>query len=247
MEKKHLMLIIALLLAGFATYIFYTKDKIAPTPTPIVKRDTVYIQKNASAETPNCVDYSNYQPSELTAGFIRDMVSMYKTNQLSAIQGSSTNAVAGDAQSIWFDIDTIKKFIFHIEKLSKQNGLNSKLGLRFYYAAYPNAADWGRAYYNGTLNAFATDPITAQYGGKHTLVILPTLSAGGNIQADFNPKDPTTYNGGYVNQKAINQEQAYRLATYQAVALTGTPDGDNIGGQNHGQLIPPASAGGNAF
>ena len=50
-----------------------------------------------------------------------------------------------DAKSISFDLETLKKFIYHIEAITKQNDDNitsERLGVRIYYAAYPEIENW---------------------------------------------------------------------------------------------------------
>lgn len=206
-----------------------------PGPTPIPER------------VPNCTlcgDYSNFTPSELPATLVKDMVTNYRTNQLNSITSSSSTPMTQDAHSIWFNLDTLKKFIYHIEKNVQNNNAASsaKLGLRVYYAAYPAGTMFGGPGYE------ALSTLDHQYGKMHTLVMLPTILYGGHYQ-DFNPKDLNTYKG-------FNSLPSWNnggMEDVTAMVLTGqlsrSAGGDNgdVGAQNHGQLIPPGDPSGEGF
>nr|MBP6755893.1 hypothetical protein [Bacteroidia bacterium] len=63
-----------------------------------------------------CTDYSKDNKSKLTSGLVYDMVHKYRNNQLKNIQDPNTGQpIREDAYAIWFDLDTIKKFIYHFE------------------------------------------------------------------------------------------------------------------------------------
>jgi len=83
-----------------------------------------------------------------------------------------------DARAIWFNIDSMKKFICTIEKyrdalrtkvpVSQQKWLD-KLGIRLYYAAYNGRTD--------------------NYNMRHTVFMLPTFDKlGSPYQVDFDPR-----------------------------------------------------------
>ncbi|HMI07276.1 MAG TPA: hypothetical protein VK528_07005 [Flavobacterium sp.] len=196
-----------------------------------------------------CMDFNTYKPSTLSTGLVSDMVSIYRRTQGDAIENASTNPVTNDARSIWFDLDTIKKFIYHIEKGVHQSKVYNaqKLGLRLYYASYPDKSTWNNDSYKD-LAGLLGDPITEQYEKKHTLVILPTIQVSGE-EYDFNPFEDNTYTAGlphYTNGVPENQQ----LTPIMAITGSGS-DKDAAKPQstarNHGQLVPPASNLGTAF
>jgi hypothetical protein len=229
MEKKHLIIIIILLIICFGIYVFlnpWTKGQVPKTNTI-------------------CMDYSNYAPSELSAALVKSMVSNYKSNQLQSIKTSSTHPMADDAHSIWFDMDTLKKFIYHIEKSVLQNApsTTNKLGIRIYYASYPENSLWGRPGYED-LSTFIGDSEKMQYTKMHTLVMIPTI-LNGTEYCDFNPKDKASYIG---YRKLWGNSQGTPPPAYKAVVLTANSStSDDIGARNHGQLIPPGNPLGEGF
>ena len=157
-----------------------------------------------------------------------------------------------DSHSIWFDLDTIKKFIYHIERNvqtnSEANG--SKLGLRIYYGAYPEASNFTNPGYED-IAYFARDPQTMKYGLKHTLIFIPTIY-NENIadDVDFNPLDINTYKGYISMEKSIkvknspNSIAPYEAAGYEPMALTPS---QRVMARNHGHLYPPDSVIGLGF
>jgi hypothetical protein len=247
MQKKHFIPLLALLLLSFVTYVFLyppIKNQCPEVPKNISSTNTQKVSPDTGSL---CINFESFEPSELKAGLVREMISKYRTNQLTAIQGSTSMAMSQDAHSIWFDIDTLKKFIYHIEKGAKQNGINSSssLGLRFYYAAYPEKVKWGTTGYEA-LAGFLGDATTEAYEKRHTLVIMPTLKIGSN-NTDFNPRDPLTYTNGLAGVLDTNTGfDSLRPIQVLTSTLT-TNNTTQIGARNHGQLIPPASGSGEAF
>ena len=70
-------------------------------------------------------------------------------------------------------------------------GRDKKLGVRIYYAAYPDNSKMR------DLAATQTDPnfsYNPAYEKKHTLVMIPTIEKDGK-NYDFNPLDPNSYIG----------------------------------------------------
>lgn len=208
-----------------------------------------------------CNDYSTYNASTLKTGLIGDMISIYRKKQLKTIRTSLT---MDDAHSIWFDLETVKKFIFHIEKAVQKNTKlpTGELGLRIYYAAYPKTATWKEEQYND-LRGFLGDPIKEQYQDRHTLVMIPTATIKGKI-TDFNPLDSSTYASGLPTYtKPVTDIEPFidntEAAKIDIMALTASSSDSGIGGnttmtthnntmaQNHGTLYPPNSVDGSAF
>lgn len=253
-STKTLKIILAVVLGAFALYIFFNPPSSQNSGvTTVGSNDTI----QATVDTTSvCMDFNKYNPSTLKTGLIRDMVSIYRNTQLQSIEGSTTNAVKGDAYSVWFDLDTIKKFIYHIEKGVQKNGdiTTNKLGLRFYYAAYPNKMFWGKGKGYDDLEEFTTDASKAAYENKHTIIMIPTIDNGKNI-IDFNPFDKLTYTNGLTKlDEPFNGEPSNNpISKIPVMALTGA-GGSTAGSidgktaaKNHGILVPPGQTIGLSF
>lgn len=249
--------LVIVLICLFGTYVFMFPPNSIPAPNGTPSgNDTIVAPVETSAV---CMDYNQYHYSTLKTGLVRDMVEIYRKNQLRAIATSSTNPISNDAYSIWFDLDTIKKFIYHIERGVQQNGAaNSKLGLRLYYAAYPDKSTWSNQNYED-LRGFLGNPETELYEKKHTLVVIPTINIGSPAaNHDFNPFDKDTYvNGIQKPPVPENPEQGFddptRSDPIMALTASDNPndpsakDPSPVVARNHGTLIPPASNAGVGF
>ena len=207
-----------------------------------------------------CSDYSNDNVSTLKTGLISDLVERYRSKQLSYINermypmihhsDPDLDPEHSDAHTIWFDLDTIKKFIYHIERNVQRNATTSenKLGLRLYYAAYPEQSEFKN---NEDLKDLDNDPMTQKYGLKHTIVMIPTIynsSIGDDV--DFNPLDKDTYKG-YISEKKnikVNDEPIllapYQAQGYEPMALSPST---RVVARNHGTLYPPGNIVGLGF
>ncbi|WP_130735631.1 hypothetical protein [Flavobacterium sp. J27] len=200
--------------------------------------------------TPNkiCLDYSNESMSELEVGLIHEMVDKYKENQLKTINQLSEFTNFGDARAIAFKLDTLKKFIYHIEKESLDRSVNltdkitaKELGVRIYYAAYPPIDKWKN--HDDLVPFLASNSIRNEYGHLHTLVMIPTRTKG-TTTFDFNPLDSNTFSTGLYDRAgyAYNYTPANKTA---ALSLKSEDDNTNTtGSQNHGSLIPPGDPAG---
>lgn len=220
------ILITALLTAGITYFILNPNPGITTTP----KNDSV------------CMNYDNENMSTLDVDLVHTMVDTYKTNQLDFINTNSGSKTTNDAHSIWFDLETLKKFVYHIETISKKTETtitNDKLGIRIYYAAYPEKKTWENKFED--LRDFTTDPEKAQYGSLHTLVMVPTIEIGDGKMADFNPLDKNTYSNGLAGLKEYNYNDGSPIPNSNPTAAL-TSSTRNSGARNHGILIPPATA-----
>jgi len=173
-----------------------------------------------SSEPPSVPVSPNTMPEIL----IRNMISNYRRNQLAAIQNSLQIT---DAQSVSFDIRTLKNFIYSIENESRKRNSSvdeKDLGIRFYYAAYPE-----------DLSAPDFDSVDKNYTKKHTLIMIPTLSrldeTGNYMDFDFNPLDGSTYIQG---REKTSQPETRMMAV-------SSKSSSEVVAQNHGGLIPPDS------
>jgi len=109
--------------------------------------------------------------SKISADLIQSLIDNYRSNQLACINEKLDTE---DAHSIWFSIETLKSFIARIEEEAHKidsSVTENDLGIRFYYAAYPEVPQ---------------DPIPERFSKKHTLVMIPTKRVDG-LNHDFNP------------------------------------------------------------
>lgn len=238
------------LICIFAVYVFFFPPKRIGGNASLKVKDSIETSIDTALV---CMDFNTYKPSTLSIGLVNEMVSIYRGRQLKSIQESTSDPVLNDAYSIWFDLDSIKKFIYHIEKGVKKNGVSgSKLGLRLYYAAYPDKSKWGTTGYED-LAGFSRDDVTKEYGAKHTLVMIPTIQNKDSIAMDFNPFEKDTYNEGLKNPKrrmmsdnpaqganSILIPDITNRRTVMALTTTRTADAaSKTMAKNHGVLCPP--------
>jgi len=192
-----------------------------------------------------CTNYSNEEISTLPVPLIHDMVNGYKNNQLQKIKNGiiKNGDSLIDAHSIWFDLETLKKFIYHIENetIKKDNSKSSKnLGIRIYYTVYPDEVDWPLAEYDNEFDNFLNHTEKKRYGKYHTLVMIPTRKKG-NLNIDFNPLDFNTYAQGLKSPMHLLRysrnppEPLINGSPNRTLAVGGT----ETSAQNHGSLIPP--------
>ena len=182
------------------------------------------------------------------------MVAKYSDTQLYNIQNASNNAVQQDAKSIWFELETLKRFLYHVENNIKKNNVtisSEKLGIRIYYAAYPKNEAMRQ------LSQDQTDPsftMNTAYENKHTLVMIPTIADSNGNNFDFNPQDQATYNGftnmpkGTKNPLLSDNYSLMSLGTAPtANGIVRTPSPNAIMARNHGELSPPGVSPGISF
>jgi len=169
----------------------------------------------------------------MNSKIIHALVKNYRENQLNVIK---QNMKVDDAHSVWFDLQTLKNFISEIESKSingDPNMTEQDLGIRFYYAAYPQNQEWidMKAQHP---DFFQNTNITDDYAGKHTLILIPTVkktdSNGNYLHYDFNPLDVTIFSQNHPTQPSGNvfSVNNSNLET-ETISL------------NHGSLIPPAT------
>ena len=237
--KCLLLISLTALITAFITCYFCKKKDIVDVPGGTRSDDI-------------CMDYDSIQPPTLTADLVKSMITKYDDTQLNNIQTATVNSVPNDARAIWFDLETLKKFIYHIEHNANKNHAESKgkkLGVRIYYAAYPKNSEMSVFAQSQTDSTFTFNP---DYQFKHTLVMVPTISGRSGEEFDFNPLDVSTYNG-FVNMDPKNKyafiNSNYSILTIGAGAEDVTASGStpSINVRNHGVLTPPDSVTGLGF
>ena len=227
-----LLIVVAI---AFGVYVYKFPPKKNPCP----------------CDTPNkiCLDYSSSQINELRVDLIHTMTNKYRSNQLDFVNRNTDflGYNKNDAHYIWFDLITLKKFIYHIEKTSRDLGAgvnrtisDKDLGIRIYYAAYPTKEENWKVKFPDLIDLYS-DPNKQLYEHLHTLVMVPTLNIDGKM-VDFNPKDTDTYPNGLYDMPGY-VVTPFISSPLKTVAMTGSTENDpnNLtGSQNHGNLIPPA-------
>ncbi|MEC4003703.1 hypothetical protein OX283_003475 [Flavobacterium sp. SUN052] len=221
------------------------------------KKDKDYPNDDGTRSTTSiCMDYDNQQPATLTTDLIKSMVTKYDNTQLDYIENAPGSVVPEDAKAIWFDIETLKRFLYHVEfNVSKNPSLSrdKKLGIRIYYAAYPKNADMRIFAQSQTDSTFSFNP---DYENHHTLVMIPTITGADGENYDFNPLDAKTYDG-FVNMKG-QDKGAYLQGNYPTLSIgpsaaPATPNmltsqnSNGVIARNHGVLFPPYSFTGFGF
>ncbi|MFY0628789.1 MAG: hypothetical protein JXR05_00330 [Flavobacteriaceae bacterium] len=220
---------------------------------------SVYINRAEVQKTESfCSDFSKEPRSTLETGLIGDMVSIYRDNQLRGINTEMRNNTLNPSykgiESILFDLEIVSKFIYHIKQGVYKNSKNpetERLGLRFYYAAYPEKAKWGRSGYIDLEDIIIN---AEEYQKKHTLVILATRVNSDGVVVDFDPFDKDTYEKGLpkytkpeelIGTSSIDQSPEAQKQTF---SLSSSNTGNsNTFSKNHGQLYPPYTSTGIAF
>ncbi len=126
-----------------------------------------------------------------------------------------------DANSVWFELDALKKFIWNIEKSVCENNCNANslnLGIRIYYAHYPQTGPGAPEPFNNLI---------PEYSGKHTVFMIPTYDLPGstptNDHFDFNINRPFAN----CTPDRINPDDTTSIGLFIPI------------GKNHGTLCPP--------
>ena len=170
-------------------------------------------------------DDRNITPATMSSAVIKNMISNYRNKQLDII---NTTLGINDAQSVWFNMEVIKNFVSSVENESRKVNPNiseKDLGIRFYYAAYPEERDWDENFRS----------VRKDYAERHTLIMIPTLNKKGDhgelMGYDFNPLDRSTYS---LDRKNKEHSEMKMIAVSSS-----NSESSNVMGQNHGQIIPP--------
>jgi len=218
-----------------------------------------------SNRAPICSDYED-KISTLPIKVIKRMIAEYRNNQLAAInQLPIVNE--NDAQAIWFDLETLKKFLYNIESIATKNNseiVDKLLGVRIYYVSYADSE------YNKDSIGLKR-PDYKDYAHKHTLLMVPTVKSNG-IDYDFNPMDTTTYPATISNQDRILPAPSYNAQSIYSPFIFDDNfklDGESLNtfmilgaqiqiqefeqesqyypARNHGGLFPPGENDGSHF
>ena len=204
-----------------------------------------YIYLYLKSKDKICMNYKD-TINKLDVKLVHEMTRGYKQHQLNAINGQLG---INDARVITFELETLKRFLFHIEKTTKQNNSNVKnedLAVNIYYARYPKQETWKKGgLYNRDLGVFLNNAITKQYEDKHTLVFIPAIrNKKGNFM-DFDPSHTDTYSTGLRNNERYADSSNTVLPALSVSTKSSNSNNNNginnTSGQNHGGLYPPYS------
>jgi hypothetical protein len=192
------------------------------------------VQKYLEDDSSICVDYSNQSRSNLQFGAIRDITKNYRDGQLENIKSMTS---LNDTKAIHFSLDSIDKFIYNIKRDVLQNSQNPnqlELGLRIYFAAYPDL--------NRTTHSDLND-VPKNFSNRMTVVFLPTIRNSDGKIVDFDPTDSDTYNDGLPRLYESNEDGIFVPTTTTLDPTKQIPSLliKETSARNHGQLYPPFS------
>jgi hypothetical protein len=191
-----------------------------------------------------CIDYSGTNYPLLNGKLLKEMASNYQSpnnrNSNFSVMNlagkqkvqKSNNIIVDDANSVWFPLADLKRFLWEIETRVCKNSCSilkpSDLGVRIYYARYPETSK-----YYQLSNGLS---LQNNYEWLHTAFMVPTYE-----------------------DRSLNQHVDFLLDSpfsEKTCLPTKVPSGDNTNfnisallpdGKNHGDLCPPLCKGGNAF
>lgn len=251
------ILLVALILA-LLFYIFQLRTQLSQQLQVIQASQTSQGTANSNAI---CMDYSNEIMNKMEINAVQNMIENYKDNQLKEINNGMNwlqnpdPYANSDSQSILFKLETLKKFIYHVEMKSRQHGVKNTdhLGLRIYYSAYPDAeseSEW-------KLNGFTDfQDLPYSYKKRHTLVMIPAkFNTNDKDFNDFNPIDNAEYGKLVDGEGDMTYMYQYKKDnTPIPVLVIGKSDQNteddpisSAGTQNHGSLFKPGKGSGSSF
>jgi len=243
MKNRYLILLILTLLA-FMIYVW----KYPPLESRYVKGGEDQVEKIITKDTIKpvkpteavCMDYLSVEPPMMQIDLINQMTRHYKNQTLRQVNrtGHFLNSGKSDARAIWFDFETLKRFLYYIEHYATDNNVSvDNLGIRAYYANYP-VSNWN-SYEPDLVDSDGNEVVSSKYAGMHTLILIPTIRRN-NVDYDFNPKDHQSY-GTSLNEIY----RSYSMAKFIPSSFSQPPfrvlglSNDRTTSRNHGSLFPP--------
>jgi hypothetical protein len=235
---NEILLVTSALLAAVSGYLgFRLYESIHPKPTP--------------PPCPISYDYStdksegiiNYETAEA-------LYKNYQNDRGKAFisKGDKLDGFIQDANSVWFSLDRLKNFLWHIEEQNCKKPCRDTLGLRIYFGKYPDL--------NNLTNKslLGLDGVPKNYSNRHTLFMVPTYKGKDGYDYDFYPggkgcQTPIT-KSPLLERKEGDEGQSF--VTFHAPSSfifffdkSGVPTSENS--QNHGGLVPPNPPTGTSF
>jgi hypothetical protein len=237
---QKLSIVLNVLLLGVSGYLLYKLRNPTAISTRVPDRcqSTKYDYSGVPFE--GIVSYT-------TAKALADYYNKSTTSKLLFPTNDSNLIPGNDARSVWFPLERLKKFIWNIEKENCGKPCPHDLGLRVYFARYPQQADtlWQKDYLTGVSTTFAN---------RHTVFMVPTYyDESKKTDVDFFPGDETCSRpleewaripvaSGEVFKNQYKDIKIPFIIMAGAIPLSEPGDG-----QNHGGLIPPGTATGTSF
>jgi hypothetical protein len=196
----------------------------------------VIVSPEGSRKNWVCLNYADSTFSGITYGTAYKMFETYGGNQFARIT-NNLNPNTDDSKFVWFSLDVIKKFIYKIEDTLHAKGADpsTRLGIRFYFAAYPDS--------NQMKTIKDLNQLPSSYGKRHTLFMVPTYdiaSATGTIHQDFNAFEPLSTAKKPSPSMLLDSRTVKSVFTLKMAGLGVTND---IYIQNHGEIGPPPQPG----
>lgn len=180
-------------------------------------RDTVFDKEGGVLDASLAIKMSQDYNNDVSKGYVKGI------NGRSGVE---------DATSIWFKLSTIKSFIAKAEEALAGGTYATGLGIRFYYAKYPDDL-------TGYESLAGMAPVVAN---RHTLFMVPTFQSKETGDAvDFNydfitdPNKPLSFNQLLRNNPAAKMKGI--LGFNRSVIRPDVGVIPNI--RNHGGLRPP--------
>lgn len=164
MNKRLLVCNLAWLLITSAIVLHSCNSASAPAASP------------CSASQTCKEDYVDFMPPQ----FLLDAIARYKKYQW---EGSKKEFAEkekiqdfNDARSCWYSLDRLKNMICLTEKNACDSGWTDGMGIRFYYATYPDSAQqsYNNVVFDSTLKHFVNLTNHVPVGLHHTLFMVPT-------------------------------------------------------------------------
>lgn len=169
---KNLLLFLSLTINALVFFIACSKSEQTDTQNVPGSPNGGHVERRAGNNNGNdpAATYRAAAPS-MPYNMVAQMIGNYRNNQLSVI--NNTLGIS-DAYAACFDLDSIENYIDHLRAQVQASGCSSlsKLGIRFYYAAYSNPAQAGMPY---------------AYSRKHTLIMIPAYKSNAGYYVDFDP------------------------------------------------------------
>lgn len=191
----------------------------------------------------DCMDYNNVGTAsgKLDMNLVKTMAYNYQTS----VSDSAT-------RSVWFDLSTLKRFIWQIEHLSCK--CPDSLGVRVYFAKYPVDYAWTNIFTND-LQSFRSS-VVAKYNPTNnqknpyqhinTIFMVPTIWDG-TKNVDFDPADPLGCSFKGYNETKFGKNEV-RMVKNEFISSGMVPSFYSnqmnksitaLMSQNHGEACPP--------
>jgi hypothetical protein len=220
------------LLSGYLTYrLLSPPPTLVNTPPPKTCASLPYDYSNGDS-----VGIINYETAQLLAKNYNDTkrgIVAYNIKEKAYQPGE-------DSRNIWFSLDRLKNFIWHIENQNCKNGCTDSLGLRIYFGRYPSLDRYEATTEKGL------DSVPKEYSNRLTLFMVPTYKdKPDNFYHDFYPPGKECRTSFANSPSQINGELVSHDITPQIFLFD--VSGGTKESQNHGGLIPPGNPTGSSF